>query len=120
MNDLIRVSRALMFLHARASFQKIPCFEFFVLTFFDLQNAENADYFEGFCENEPEVRFDTLASILAPFWRAEQDLKTLIFAAEDDQPALLCSDDFQAAVLSGNERRKTKFQIFAKLKNVKF
>jgi hypothetical protein len=67
-----------------------------------------------FCDNKPEVRFGTLASILAPFWRVAQDLKTLIFAAEDDQPALLCFH--LAAVLSGNERRKTKFQIFAKLK----
>jgi hypothetical protein len=43
-------------------------------------------------------------------------LKTLIFAAEDDEnhPALLCYH--LAAVLSDNERRKTKFQIFVKLK----
>jgi hypothetical protein len=45
-------------------------------------------------------------------------LKTLIFAAGDDQPALLCFH--LAAVLSGNERRKTKFQIFAKLKIFQF
>ena len=74
------------------------------------------DYFEIFWKNEPEFRFDTSAWILAPFWRAERDLKTLIFAAGDDQPALFCFDDSRAAVLSGNERRKTKFQICAKLK----
>ena len=72
--------------------------------------------FAVFWENEPEFRFDTSAWILAPFWRAERDLKTLIFAAGDDQPAPFCFDDSRAAVLSGNERRKTKFQICAKLK----
>ena len=49
MNDLIRVSRALMFLHARASFQRILSFEHFV--FFDLQNAnfeKKNDYFDRF------------------------------------------------------------------------